>query len=256
MAGARATIVGALPRKSRTPAPPKRPVQAPKLRTEPRDPQRNRKIVLAVAGSALVIAAGVLGFLLLGGQGDGSAATSVAAKFRATEGEFRTLPAAENFRHKGKKLPYRHLPTGELPKGFRYNSTPPTSGIHTDATVIWGIYDQSVPLASTVHNLEHGGVVIRYGPDVPQSEVDKIGEFYVEDANGLVVAPMPGLKDRIALTAWTFDLDRQTDRTYDGEGQLATAKRFDEEAFSAFVDSFRGKGPERFPVSDLQPGGG
>jgi Protein of unknown function (DUF3105) len=212
-------------------------------------------ILLAIGGSALVVAAAVLGFLLLGGGSDG-AETGVAAKFRAIGGEFRTLPASPNFRHKGKKLPYRHLPTDELPKGFKYNSTPPTSGIHTDATVIWGIYDTSVPLASTIHNLEHGGVVIRYGPDVAQSEVDQIEVFYTEDANGLVVAPMPGLKDTIALTAWTFDLDRQNDRTYDGEGRLATAKRFDEDAFSAFVDSFRGKGPERFAVSDLQPGGG
>ena len=47
------------------------------------------------------------------------------------------------------------------------------------------------------------------------------------------------LGDKIALTAWT---------------QLATCTRFDEKAFSAFRDAFRGKGPERFPVSSLKPG--
>jgi hypothetical protein len=255
MEGARATIVRALAKKSRTPAPPRRPVQAPKLRTAPRDPRRNRMILLVVGGSAFVVLAAVLGFLFLGGGGDGSAATSVGTTFREAGGELRTVQAAPNFMLNGKRLPYRHMPTDELPKGFRYNTNPPTSGIHTDATVIWGIYDETVPLPSTVHNLEHGGVVIRYGPNVPQSEVAKIGEFYQDDPNGLLVAPMPGLGDTIALTAWNFDLDRQNDRTYDGEGYLGTLKRFDEDAFDAFVDSFRGKGPERFQVSDLRPGG-
>ena len=208
-------------------------------------------ILLATAGSAAVVIAAVLGFLLLGGGGGDSAATGVGAKFRALGGSFQTLPATPNLRFKGQQL--RHVPG--LPPGFKYNSTPPTSGIHTDQTVIFGIYDEPVPAISTVHNLEHGAVVIRYGPDVPAGETEKIREFYLDDPNGLVVAPMPGLGDTIAVTAWTYDQGRQNDRTYEGEGRLAKVERFDEDAFKAFVDEFRGNGPERFPVSDLKPGG-
>jgi hypothetical protein len=243
----------ALPGKARTPAPPKRAVQAPKVRTAPRDPRRNRMILLVVAGSAVVIAAAVLGFLLLGGNGGNSAETGVAAKFRELGGTFETLPARPNFRFKGQNIP-RHTPAA--PPGFKYNSNPPSSGIHTNETIIYGIYDEPVAPISTVHNLEHGAIVIRYGPDVPSAEIEKLREWYLEDPNGLIVAPMPGLGDDIALTAWTYDRGRVNDRTYDGEGRVAKLSRFDEAAFSAFKDEFRGHGPENppFTVSDLQPG--
>ena len=222
------------------------------MRTTPRDPERSRRILLIVAGSAVVVVAAVLGFLLLGGGGgEDKAATSVAAKFRELGGTFQTYPALPNLRYKGQRI--RHVPA--MPPGYKYNSTPPSSGIHTDATVIWGIYDEPIPTISSVHNLEHGGIVIRYGPDVPAAEVEKLREFYIDDPNGLVVAPMPGLGDDIALTAWTYDQGRQNDRSYEGEGRLAKLNRFDEDAFSAFKDEFRGHGPELFPVDRLTPGG-
>jgi hypothetical protein len=228
------------------------------VRTAPRDPGRNRMILGILAGSALLVVAAVAAFLLLGIGNDGEAGTQVGDKFRADGGTFQTVPAAPNFMLNGRKLAYRHIPNGgvTLPPGYRYSTTPPTSGIHSDATVIFGIYDEAVPTVSTVHNLEHGAVVIRYGPDVPASEIDKLREFYLDDPNGLVVAPMPGLGDKIALTAWTFDQDRQNSETYEGEGHIATTTRFDEDAFKAFVDAFRGHGAEPFKVSDLQPGGG
>ena len=220
-------------------------------------------MLYALAASALVVVAAVIGYVLLAGGGESKAATDVAAKFQALGGSVQTLSAAPNFTLNGKKLPYRHLPTGKLPKGFHYNSNPPTSGIHTDATVIYGFYDEPVPTVSTVHNLEHGAVVIRYGPDVPKTEIDKLRAFYLEDADGLVVAPMPGLGKTIALAAWTYDLGRANDPNYQGEGHLAEATRFDEDAFKAFVNLYRGKGPESyhgpdfpgFKITDLKPGG-
>ena len=211
-------------------------------------------MVLVIAGSALVLVAAILGFVLFVGGGESEAATT-AEKLREAGCDVRVLPAAPNFMLNGKKLPYRHLPTGKLPKGFKYNSNPPTSGVHTDATVIYGIYDQPVPTISTVHNLEHGAVVIRYGPRVGDAEIQKLNEFYLEDPNGLVIAPMAGLGDSIDLTAWTYDQGRRNDRTYEGEGHLATCNRFDEDAFKAFVDAFRGHGPELFAVENLKPGG-
>jgi hypothetical protein len=53
------------------------------------------------------------------------------------------------------------------------------------------------------------------------------------------VAPLPALGDKVALTAWTH---------------LATCPGFDEEAYDAFVDLYRFKGPERVPVSAMEPG--
>jgi hypothetical protein len=207
-------------------------------------------MLLAIGGSALLLAAAVLGFLLL--AGGASAEKDAATTIREAGCTFQTLPAAPNLRFKGET--YSHVP--ELPKGFKYNSNPPSSGMHADQTVIWGIYDEAVPTISSVHNLEHGGVVIRYGPDVPQSEVGEISAYYLGDPNGLVVAPMPGLKDDIALTAWTLDQGRTNDENYEGEGRIAKCKSFDEDVFDAFIDTFRGRGPERLEVSDLRPGGG
>ena len=244
-----------MPRKSRTPPPPKRPVQAPKVRTAPRGGGRNRTVLYALGASALVVIAAVLAFVLL--SGGGSAATGADEKLEGAGCKVQTVPAAPNFKLNGKKLPYRHLPGDVLPRGFHYNSNPPTSGIHTNATVVYGIYDQPVPTISTVHNLEHGAIVIRYGPEVSQSIVADLNEFYLEDPNGLVIAPMPGLGKTVALTAWNYDQGRKNDRTYDGEGHLAKCTSYDKDAFKAFVDAYRGKGPENppFTVADLKPGG-
>ena len=216
----------------------------------------------ALGASALVVVAAVVGFVLLTGGGS-NAATDLAGKFEDVGGSLQTVSAAPNFTLNGKKLPYRHIRTEQLPKGFHYNSNPPTSGIHTDATVIYGFYDEPVPTVSTVHNLEHGAVVIRYGPDVPKADIEKLREFYLADANGLVVAPMRGLGKTIALAAWTYDPSRANEPNYQGEGHLAKAPRFDEDAFKAFVELYRGKGPESyqgprspgFKITDLKPGG-
>jgi hypothetical protein len=142
----------------------------------------------------------------------------------------------------------RHVET--LPKGFKYNSVPATSGPHQPqplAPIVWGVYDEPVEQIKVVHNLEHGGVIVQYGREVPAQTVQDIVAWYRDDPNGLVVAPLPPalleekpeLSDEIALTAWTY---------------LQTCKRFNDEAFSNFVDLHRGNGPERFPVSVLTPG--
>ncbi len=55
----------------------------------------------------------------------------------------------------------------------------------------------------------------------------------------MLLAPLPSLGNRIALTAWTH---------------LATCARFDQSAYTAFRDAYRAKGPERFPLSALEPG--
>lgn len=227
------------------------------MRTDRREPRVNKTMIAVLAGSALVIAAVIAAFVLLADGGSSSAATSAADKLRALGCTVEELPAAPNFRLNGRQLGYRHIPNGSttLPKGFKYNSNPPTSGIHSDATVVYGIYDEPVPTVSTVHNLEHGAIVIRYGPQVPASEVAKLRDFYPEDPNGLVIAPMPGLGNTIALTAWTYDQGRQNDRTYQGEGHVAKCTQVDDDALKAFVDAYRGKGPERFPVANLVPGG-
>jgi len=52
------------------------------------------------------------------------------------------------------------------------------------------------------------------------------------------MASLPKLGDRIAMTDWT----------------PPTCTRLGKSAFKAFRDAYRAKGPERFPLSALQPG--
>ena len=136
---------------------------------------------------------------------------------------------------------------------FDWNTEPPTSGPHfgfDDAgnlgTVIWGAYEEPLQLARVVHNLEHGGIYIFYGSEVPDAVVAELRRFYDSHERGTLLAPYPNLADEIALGAWVSE---------DGEekGYLATCTAFEDAAFSAFFSGFQFKGPERFPASSLLP---
>ena len=192
-------------------------MQAPKLRATPRDEGRNRKILLAIAASGLLILATVAGFFLLAGDDDGAAQESAIATIRA---------AGWTYQHpKGQGR--THVP--QLPASFKYNTVPGTSGQHSNQTVIYGAYDQPVSEINYVHNLEHGAIGMFYGPDVPENVVTQMQEYYSKDPNGLIFAPDSRLGDQIALTAWTH---------------IAKGKTFDEDVFDTFVDAFGFKGPE------------
>ena len=126
-----------------------------------------------------------------------------------------------------------------LDANVKYNSFPPTSGPHYFRPAIWGSYNEPLVLLQEVHNLEHGGVIIQYGSRVPRATVEELTAFYGDSPNGLLMAPLPQLKGKIGLTAWTH---------------LALCQRFDEAAVKAFRNAYRGKGPERVPVDVLKPG--
>jgi hypothetical protein len=215
-----------LARKARTPPPPRRPVQAPQRRVDPRDPEASRRTLYILGGSAL------LGILILGGvllwlsQRDSGGSEAVAETMRAAGCTYQTSES------EGRE----HVPDGE---DVKYKTSPPTSGNHYAIPVVWNAYDSPVEPERVVHNLEHGGIVIQYGKDVPESTVNELREFYMSDPNGLVLAPLPSLNNQIAVTAWTH---------------LAKCRTFDQGAFEAFRDEFRAKGPEPRRPSDLAPG--
>ncbi len=131
------------------------------------------------------------------------------------------------------------LHTNKLDDPVKHNSFPPTSGTHYSLPAIFGIYEQPLNQLRVLHNLEHGGIAIQYGSRVPDATVAQIGEYYRDDANGMIVAPLPRLGDKISITAWTH---------------IATCTKFDREAVTTFRDAYRYKAPERFPKDALQPG--
>lgn len=225
-------------RKDRVPNPPKRP-QGPQRRSAPADPAvagQRRKLIVLIGSGALALVAAVVAVVVLtgGGSGDSRAALEQAGC------TLKVVPGVEG----------EHTAPIAASSNPKWNTYPPTSGPHNGQQAVWGSYDEPVALAQSVHNLEHGGIVIHYGKDVPAAEVEKIRSFYADDPNGLLVAPLPKLGDKIALSAWTTA--REGDLK--GQGFLATCSTFDEKAFSAFVDEHRFKGPERFPPELLTPG--
>ena len=235
-------------RKDRVPDPPKRRVQAPQRRSTPTtaaDAERKKRLLYILGASAVAVLVVVLGFVFLGGGGG----ENEAAVLEEAGCTLKSYPAVPN------RGDHSDVATAEtMPKAW--NSFPPSSGPHFGQTAVFGFYDDEVPLAMSTHNLEHGAVVIHYGKDVPDAEIEALRAFYDDDPNGLIVASLPRLNEKITLTAWTApeptpggDVDR-------GRGFLAECTKFDEEAFSTFIDEHRGKGPERFPVDDLQPGSG
>ena len=190
-------------RKDRAPNPPKRP-QGPQRRSTPSGPRgdaQQRRLLYLIAGAGVVALAVVLGFIFVSGGDDDERATLESAGCT-----LQSFPALSN------QGDHSDVPT--LTTKPHWNSNPPTSGPHYGQWAVWNFYDSPVPLTMSTHNLEHGGIVIHYGPNVPQSEVSKLREFYNGDPNAIVVAPLPTAGNKIYASAWYYDESKQSDRTF------------------------------------------
>jgi Protein of unknown function (DUF3105) len=221
------------------------------VRTTPRasTPEQDRKrllILVAIAASGLLALGVVVAFLAFGTGDGGGAGESFAQKMSAAGYTYKTYPGMRN------NSSHTDVPSAD--SKVKWNSNPPTSGPHYGQWAVWNFYDSPVPLTMSTHNLEHGGIVIHYGPQVPQSEVSKLREFYNEDPNAMLVAPLPTAGNKVIASAWYYDESKQSDRNYYGEGEQITGTKVDEDALEAFRDEFRYKGRERIPAENLQPG--
>ncbi len=121
-----------------------------------------------------------------------------------------------------------HLVPGQSPG---YRDRMPTAGAHDPKWIDPGVYDRPQIATRLVHSLEHGMIVIYY--DSPPEEVfatlQTWAGLYGGPWSGLVVVPMPGLGDEVVLTAWE---------------RMLRLKPFDAPTAAAFVDTYRGRGPE------------
>jgi len=107
-----------------------------------------------------------------------------------------------------------------------YNSNPPTSGPHLPYVAPWGIHTEPIVKELQVHNLEDGGVVVNYNCPAGCPElVEKLTAVVKGYPDRVVLAPYPGMKSRIALTAWT---------------RIDTFDDFDEARIVKFISAYRG----------------
>jgi hypothetical protein len=86
---------------------------------------------------------------------------------------------------------------------------PPTSGDHA-SPLAWQVYDQEVPDANAIHNMEHGGVYISYRPDLPQDQIVKLKALFSKPYSNAqfspikaIVAPRADNKAEIVMSSWT-----------------------------------------------------
>ena len=211
-------------------------VKAPKQRTTASSDgtDRRRKLLLIGGVVAALVAATALYATI--GRGGGANEEAVRADLEAAGCTLKSVKA----------LPGDHSVS---PGGIsgKWNTDPPTNGPHYGVAAIFGIYEDELEPARVIHNLEHGGIFILYGTDVPDSTVAELEAFYDDHKTGTVMAPLERLGDEFALGAWVADGGEEN-------GHLAKCKTFDESAVSSFFGAFQFLGPERFDPSDLQPG--
>jgi Protein of unknown function (DUF3105) len=242
---------------------PRRPVQAPKVRSKERRP-RPSWLLLALAASGVVALVVVIGVIVVqrGGSSGGLTPAQADAAMRAAGCTVRSVPPLAFAAN------HKNVPTLSTP--VRWNTFPPAGGAHYGQTAIWNFYRQPVNPRNVVHNEEHGGVVLWWGPDTPASTVDELERFYQESSNSMIGTPLaasnPGLSyqgvsntnlgSRVAITAWTIDNPRNYFTNGDlGIAHVAVCNTFNADAFAKFRDAYRGRGPEGIPASFNRAGG-
>lgn len=151
----------------------------------------------------------------------GSAERAFMSLANAGRASVESLPLHPNFGN-------AHLQPGQR---ANYRTQFPLSGPHADTWTMPGFYNSPEPSQTLVHALEHGNIVIYY--EAPgDSTVRLLREWaamYSAMWSGIVATPMPGLGQAVVLTAWRRMLRLDT---------------FDAAPAAAFIDAYRGRGPE------------
>ena len=107
-----------------------------------------------------------------------------------------------------------------------YNSDPPTSGPHMPYVAPWGVHTGPISKELQVHNLEDGGVAVQYNcPSGCPELVDKLKAIVGRYPEHVILAPYPGMKTRLALTAWT---------------RIDAFDAFDEGRINRFIKAYQG----------------
>jgi hypothetical protein len=121
------------------------------------------------------------------------------------------------------------------PETVDYGTSPPTSGPHYPRPSSAGYYTERPALENLVHSLEHGAIVIYYDPanlsESAEDDLRSLTQEYTRPWQGVLA--VPHVEDDpdspYVLTAW---------------GHLLRLESYDEETVRAFLDAYRGKGPE------------
>jgi hypothetical protein len=245
-------------KKPRTPPPPRK-VQAPKQRHDSKgsDPERQKKILYGIAAAGLIGLIVALIVVFAGGKTKDASASddkAVAAAMAAAGCTFVSKPVLPP---KSKAASGFHADVPTLTTKVKWSTFPTSGGAHYGQYAIWGFYTDPVNPRQVGHNLEHGGVVLWWGPKTPSKTVDALRAIYDDSPNSMFGTPIDGLGTKVAISAWTGDPSRYYQDGYYGVGHLGTCTTWNdktEAAFKKFRDAYRAHGPEGVPASANNPG--
>jgi hypothetical protein len=209
------------------------------------------KWVWLVAVVVVIAAVAAAGFAFSGGSSKSASTTNIKGTMVAAGCTYKDV---KPFPPKDKANFHNDVPT--LTSKVKWSTFPPAAGSHYGRWAVWGFYTTPVNPRQVVHNEEHGGVILWWGPKVPASTVDKLQTFYAASPAAMFGTPIAALGDKVAITAWTGNPAHYYKNGDYGIGHIAVCQGFDEAAFTKFRDAFRGKGPEGLPTSADLPGMG
>lgn len=185
-----------------------------------------------MAGVAGLVVAGIVALVLtLGGDENPEESNRLAAAAGCDQVETKPILKSD------------HIPP---PQKATYNSNPPTSGNHYNAAgqgpITTGIHRASVAYEGSVHNLEHGHIVIFYKESVGRAIADQLAAVVRSDPDWIMMAPNPNMPFQVAFTAW---------------GKLQGCNAPNDQGIKAaaddFVKRFKNKAPESIKGS-AEPG--
>jgi hypothetical protein len=222
--------------------------QKEKLRQERQERERaaaqaaaaRKRMGYAIAG--LLVAAVVVAIVVIaasgGGGGGASASTGSWPSGSVPKRQLTDLAAAA----KAAGCTLQHPPSegrGHTLGHVNYKTAPPTSGQHYPVPVHDAAYLTNPGEEHLVHALEHGRVIYWFKPDAPASVKGNLKALYDEDHTLVVLTPNSRpMPYEVAATAWT---------------QLLGCPSYNDkvpDAFRAFRDAYRLKGPEYFPDAE------
>ncbi|MGH2726188.1 MAG: DUF3105 domain-containing protein, partial [Actinomycetota bacterium] len=159
--------------------------------------RRERRARMRRMGIGGAIAAGVAGIILLigllGGGGNPAESNKLAAAAGCDPVKNPSIITT---------LPSHITP----PATATYNTNPPTSGQHYNAAgfgpLTTGIHRASVQYEGSVHNLEHGAVVIYYKESIAQSTANILADVVRTNPEWIMLAPNSNMPATIAFTSW------------------------------------------------------
>lgn len=121
-----------------------------------------------------------------------------------------------------------------------YSSLPATSGPHWGSPNNWGVYTTPQNESQLIHNMEHGGIVVWYDPDLV--DADGVTEL-TSYVNTQVSAGISG-RYKFILSPWGGDGDLETPISVTAWRQLLELDRVDTDAINDFTREHYGRSPE------------